>query len=134
MHRTLLGSALVAIWQYLILAGGPHPGDPDPLGLESKSCEQKLQQIGAYLQEIGVLSAATNTARLTRGAIQLLLRSRPFLKALDLDRRYALPTHPARRGSFGVGRYVVCRVTTEPGEYVALQCPYVATWGVAGIV
>ena len=45
MHRTLLGSALVAIWQYLILAGGPHPGDPDPLGLESKSCEQKLQQI-----------------------------------------------------------------------------------------
>ena len=62
MHRTLLGSALVAIWQYLILAGGPQPCDPDPLGLESKSCEQKLQQIGAYLQEIGVLSAATNTA------------------------------------------------------------------------
>ena len=92
MHRTLLGSALVAIWQYLILAGGPHPCDPDPLGLESKSCEQKLQQIGAYLQEIGVLSAATNTARLTRGAIQLLLRSRPFLKALDLDRRSSAST------------------------------------------
>ena len=45
MHRTLLGSALVAIWQYLILAGGPHLGDPDPLGLESKSCEQELGQI-----------------------------------------------------------------------------------------
>ena len=103
MHRTLLGSALVAIWQYLILAGGPHPGDPDPLALESKSWEQKLQQIGAYLQEIGVLSAATNTARFGRGVVPSLPVSLALSKALDLDRRYALPTHPTRRGSYGVG-------------------------------
>ena len=45
MYRTPLGSALVTNWQYLILASGPHPCDPDPLGLESKSCEQKLGQI-----------------------------------------------------------------------------------------
>ena len=36
MHRTPLSPALVANWQYLILASGPHPCDPDPLGLESK--------------------------------------------------------------------------------------------------
>ena len=36
MYRTPLGSALVANWQYLILASGPHPCDPDPLVLESK--------------------------------------------------------------------------------------------------
>ena len=32
MHRMSLGSALVADWQYLILAGGPRPCDPNPLG------------------------------------------------------------------------------------------------------
>ena len=33
MYRTPLGSALVANWQYLALASGPHSGDPDPLDL-----------------------------------------------------------------------------------------------------
>ena len=37
MYRTPLGSALVANWQYLILASGPQLGDPDPLGLEKES-------------------------------------------------------------------------------------------------
>ena len=46
MHRTPLGSALVANWQYVILAGGPHSGDPGPFSFsEDKSCEQELQQI-----------------------------------------------------------------------------------------
>ena len=42
MYRTPLGSALVAIWQYLILAGGSHPCDPDPLGLEKQKLRAHL--------------------------------------------------------------------------------------------
>ena len=45
MYRTPLGSALVANWQYLILASGPRSCDLDPLGLEDKSWEQKLGQM-----------------------------------------------------------------------------------------
>ena len=39
MHRTPLSPALVANWQYVILAGGPHSGDPRP----SRSRRTKLR-------------------------------------------------------------------------------------------
>ena len=46
MHRTPLSPALVASWQYVILAGGPHSGDPGSSGsrkskLRAKSAADK---------------------------------------------------------------------------------------------
>ena len=113
MHRTPLSPALVANWQYVILAGGPQSGDPGPSG-------SRKTKMGAHpeadkeliFRRQDILSAAATAARFVPGVV---LRSCHFSKTLDLWCRYALPAHPAQRVSFGVGRYVVCRVTTEPG-------------------
>ena len=43
MHRMPLGSALVVIRQYLILAGGAHLGDPGSSGSRETKLKQMLQ-------------------------------------------------------------------------------------------
>ena len=82
MHRTPLSPALVANWQYVILAGGPQSGDPGPSG-------SRKTKMGAHpeadkeliFRRQDILSAAATAARFVPGVV---LRSCHFSKTLDL--------------------------------------------------
>ena len=99
MHRTPLSPALVADWQYVVLASGPHSGDPGPSGsrlakmraraaadkelifwIQDSSAQQQKQHVlyrgwyyfvAAILQRLSISTDATRFPPTQPGAVAL---------------------------------------------------------------